>query len=440
MALAACGGSKIHHPPPPDPPRCGDGNIDAVNGEQCDGTNLGDATCETQGFDRGSLGCNATTCQYDTTLCEKHCGDGTVNFGEACDGDAGVMVCPSFGFNACKADCTIDVSHCVATLLSAGPGLTQVSGGSSELGDVDPKGPGDLVMVVPGFYRVETFAYVMGQGFPTSRKLSFLRTPVQAIPGDLDGDGHQDVAVRNDDGSLDAYLSGSNQFTLAAFPDAGCGFSKLLGVDSTGQVVGVGCADGGVSGAGLFAHGLANAPRQVTASATAATAADYDHDGTLDLLAVSAGGGLTVDPGTAGAQKSLTLPSAPSELSAGDFDGDNDLDLLVIQGGAARAWENTGLGFAERQSFAGTNPTLPKVVDLDLDGLPDALWIENGGLQVRRNNGNFSFASSQYPLGAGTPLSLNVGDVDGDGDPDVAVTFSTGGSATQSYLLLNQVR
>lgn len=45
---------------------CGDGNIDP--GEQCDDTNLGGWTCETLGYDGGTLSCT-TSCTYDPAAC-----------------------------------------------------------------------------------------------------------------------------------------------------------------------------------------------------------------------------------------------------------------------------------------------------------------------------------------------------------------------------------
>lgn len=45
---------------------CGDDRV-ATN-EDCDGTSLGGATCSSQGFDTGTLGCTAT-CTYDTSGC-----------------------------------------------------------------------------------------------------------------------------------------------------------------------------------------------------------------------------------------------------------------------------------------------------------------------------------------------------------------------------------
>ncbi len=444
LLLLACSSGKTHHVPPPEQRFCGDGNLDVDLGEQCDGSNLDGHTCQTEGFDLGQLNCSST-CQLDTALCTKHCGNGVVDATEACDGDAGVSACPSYGFNACSATCTLDVSHCVAVLLVEGPGLTQVAGGAATLGDVDPKGPGDLVQVVPTFGRVELFQYVMGQGFPMSRKLSFFRSPEEALAADLDGDGRQDVAVRNVDGSLDAYLAGATAFSLASFPDAGCGFDALLGVErpkdgGAGAVLALGCADAGVYQAALFARGVANPVRVEPLTATVGTTADFDGDGLLDVLAITPAGALRVAPGSGAAAFELALPATPTALSAGDLDGDGDLDLLVVAGGQLHAWENTGSGFAERQNLGGTSPVLPRVADVDLDALPDALWVEGGALQLRRNLGSFSFASISFPLGSGTPLSLDVGDVDGDGDPDVEVTASTGGAGSQTWLYLNQVR
>ncbi len=58
-----------------DPPVCGDGNVDA--GEQCDGSNLANASCTTlgQGFTSGSLSCNSS-CTFNTSMCLTDSGDG----------------------------------------------------------------------------------------------------------------------------------------------------------------------------------------------------------------------------------------------------------------------------------------------------------------------------------------------------------------------------
>jgi hypothetical protein len=51
-------------------PRCGDGSIN-VAGEQCDGTDLGAASCASLGYPGGTLGC--VNCLFDTSACTGPC-------------------------------------------------------------------------------------------------------------------------------------------------------------------------------------------------------------------------------------------------------------------------------------------------------------------------------------------------------------------------------
>ncbi len=84
------------------PQLCGNGDIDASNGETCDGTNMGGRTCQTEGFVGGTLSCRAfptsNYCTVDTGSCiTSICGDGVVTGEEACDGSAWggiVKACP----------------------------------------------------------------------------------------------------------------------------------------------------------------------------------------------------------------------------------------------------------------------------------------------------------------------------------------------------------
>ncbi len=96
---------------------CGD---DLIEGrEDCDGTELGAETCESQGFVSGDLAC-ADDCTYDTSGCET-CGDGVVDVGDACDGDdLGGASCDSLGMGftggtlGCAVDCSYDTSGCTS--------------------------------------------------------------------------------------------------------------------------------------------------------------------------------------------------------------------------------------------------------------------------------------------------------------------------------------
>jgi cysteine-rich repeat protein len=66
---------------------CGNGIIEAGNGEQCDEPDLGVLTCTWfDEFNAGTIGCN-DSCQYDTSGCRKDpvCGNSVVEPGEQCD-------------------------------------------------------------------------------------------------------------------------------------------------------------------------------------------------------------------------------------------------------------------------------------------------------------------------------------------------------------------
>jgi hypothetical protein len=96
---------------------CGNGLIEGT--EECDGSNLGEETCVTQGFVGGSLGCQAD-CTFDTSLCTGGpvCGDNIAEGTEVCDGtDLAGEDCASQGFTGgtlgCLADCSgFDISSC----------------------------------------------------------------------------------------------------------------------------------------------------------------------------------------------------------------------------------------------------------------------------------------------------------------------------------------
>ncbi len=93
---------------------CGNGSIQGD--EVCDLTATGDETCITQGFESGTLTCNANCTDYDTSTCGM-CGDLEINGDEDCEGAAlGNNDCVDLGFEGgtlgCQANCAFDTSDC----------------------------------------------------------------------------------------------------------------------------------------------------------------------------------------------------------------------------------------------------------------------------------------------------------------------------------------
>jgi hypothetical protein len=104
---------------------CGDGVVAAP--EACDGEDLGDESCVTQGFSGGQLAC-ANDCSFDLAGCSDDCGNGMIDPGEVCDDVVPDDIdCVSEGFAGgeltCASDCVLDSSAC--TMASCGDGTLQ---------------------------------------------------------------------------------------------------------------------------------------------------------------------------------------------------------------------------------------------------------------------------------------------------------------------------
>ncbi len=398
-------------------PVCGDGHLDP--GEACDGSDLGTATCQSRGFDRGQLACDSR-CQLVETLCEKRCGNGVVDVGESCDADAGVTACVSFGYHVCSPSCQLDTSHCVTTALEDGPAFFMANGGPAVVGDLPPVGAKDLVVAVPSFGRVETFPWLVQQGFQQTqgRKLSFETTPRSVSVADLDADGLNDVITISDDGSIDALIAKASDFSKAPATSQRCIGGHFIAptVLSCGPTVLV-LRDGGAT--------------PVAASIAAFTGDVWSaSSGTLRQFAAPE----LTDGGV------FSLALDPTEIALGDLDGDGDLDFAAVAAGAVTVLERSNNDFAMKKTFNAPGANHLWVVDLDLDGRPDLLWLAGGEVIIQRNNGGFLFTELRGAAGTGALVSFSIGDVDADGDLDLALTYSQGGEATRTNVKLNRVR
>ncbi|MFY8000206.1 MAG: beta strand repeat-containing protein, partial [Candidatus Kapaibacteriota bacterium] len=180
---------------------------------------------------------------------------------------------------------------------------------------------------------------------------------------------------------------------------------------------------------------------------------DVDGDGDLDLATANNGStNLTVllNNGT-GLYTPVTgspfaVGTSPRSVTFGDVDGDGDLDIattnqtsndvtVLLNNGAGSFSPSPGSPFA-----AGTQPIFLAFGDVDGDGDLDLATANqtSNDVTVLLNNGSGTFAAAaNSPFAAGTqPNSVVFGDVDGDGDLDLAAANNASNNVS---VLLNQV-
>jgi len=105
--------------------RCGDGNVDIPEGEECDGENFNGASCQSLGYGGGQIACTAE-CHRDLSGCSSLCGNGLIEAGETCD-DRNMT-----NGDGCDAQCTVEDGWTCVDLPSI---CTPVCGDQTALGD-----------------------------------------------------------------------------------------------------------------------------------------------------------------------------------------------------------------------------------------------------------------------------------------------------------------
>ncbi|WP_193609807.1 beta strand repeat-containing protein [Nocardioides lijunqiniae] len=340
------------------------------------------------------------------------------------------------------------------TVLTRGPGgayASAVAGrtGSNPyavaMGDLDGDGDQDIATANYGSNNVTVLTRGPGGAYTSAVAGPTGGGPLSVAIGDLDSDGSQDLAVAN---------HGSSDVTILSRSSGGTYTSAIAGTAGRPQSVAIGDVDedgdqdlatAGADGVTVLSQGSSGAYTSALAGAAGSAPlsvviGDLDSDGDADLATANSGSNdVTVLTRGPGGSYTSTVAGAtgrsPWSLAVGDLDGDGDQDLAT----ANAAEDNVSVltNAAERQSpnyFAtatvGTaqngTPWSMAVADLDGDGDQDLATAQLGSDSVRlwtRGPGG-TYTSTVARTGR-SPRSVAVGDLDGDGDQDL-VTANSG--------------
>jgi hypothetical protein len=184
--------------------------------------------------------------------------------------------------------------------------------------------------------------------------------------------------------------------------------------------------------------------------------ADFNQDGNLDLAVADWGTSqvsilLGRGDGTFHHPQNFSAPAAIA-LAVGDFNGDHIQDLAVVQfkgtnSGSLSIYLGDGGGFHHSATYSlGVEPVSVVVADFNGDGVADIAVAnrmgfgqsgKEGAVMIFLGDGHGRFRKPAIYKLPGAPHGLAVGDLNGDGSPDLVVTHDATASVT---VLMNSGR
>jgi alpha-tubulin suppressor-like RCC1 family protein/Zn-dependent metalloprotease len=285
--------------------------------------------------------------------------------------------------------------------------------------DVDGDGRLDIVVsdydesIVSVYRNTCTPGNISSNAFATRVDFATGAQPLGVEVRDLDGDGKPDLLVAN-----------SGDGTVSILRNTGVMGSLTTNsfAPKVDMATGSGCE--GVAVGDLDGDGK---PDVVTAN--------YGNDTVSLLRNISPPGSITTN--SFAATVDIAVLSGPVQVAIGDLDGDGKPDLTVafylpqtvsVLRNTSTVGSLTTDSFAPRIDFSlGGRGHTPAIADLDGDGIPDLAVVTelNSLLSIFRNvstPGSFTNSSfaSRVDFSAGyNAWGVTIGDLDGDGRPDI---------------------